>query len=224
MEHSFSNRSNETFFRRTFVNRKLRNMFVFFLVSLGPILAVLTYLGMGPLNFNPSSEGLRLLILLDVSYILIIATAIVRRILRLMSQRRQTASGAQLHLRLAGIFSIIALIPAVLVAIFAIITLNFGLEGWFSEKVRLALGSSLSAAEAYHLEKENSLIADVKILTGYINDAKQSNRLLGDSDLRAILSRDQEKIQRGLKEAFIIDGSGEIRARGERSYLFDLMI
>ena len=221
MKHSLPNKFNTNYFRRIFVNRKLRNLFVFFLVALGPILAVLTYLGMGPLNFNPSSEGLRLLILLDVSYIFVIATAIVSRILRLMSQRRQTASGAQLHLRLAGIFSIIALVPAVLVAIFAIITLNFGLEGWFSEKVRLALGSSLSAAEAYQLEKENSLIEDVKILTGYINNAKQSDKLLGDSGLREILSRDQEKIQRGLKEAFIIDGSGEIRARGERSYLFD---
>ena len=31
----------------------------------------------------------------------------------------------------------------------------------------------------------------------------------------------QREIQRGLREAYVIDGTGEIRARGERSYLFD---
>ena len=31
----------------------------------------------------------------------------------------------------------------------------------------------------------------------------------------------QQKIQRGLREAFVIDGTGELRSRGERSYLFD---
>ena len=201
--------------------KRVRNLIVFFLVSLGPFLAVLTYLGMGPLNLNPTSEGLRMLIVLDVSYILVVATLIVRRIARLISERRQSANGAQLHLRLASIFSIIALVPTILVAVFATITVNFGLEGWFSEKVRLALGSSLSAAESYQLEKENSLVADVNFLAGYILRAKLSDKLLGDSELREILSRDQEKIQRGLKEAFIIDGSGNIKARGEKSYLFD---
>ena len=36
-----------------------------------------------------------------------------------------------------------------------------------------------------------------------------------------LLSQGQQAIQRGLREAFVIDGAGEIRARGERSYLFD---
>jgi two-component system nitrogen regulation sensor histidine kinase NtrY len=39
--------------------------------------------------------------------------------------------------------------------------------------------------------------------------------------LRQLLSQGQGGIQRGLREAFVIDGGGEIRARGERSYLFD---
>ena len=38
---------------------------------------------------------------------------------------------------------------------------------------------------------------------------------------RQLLSQGQARIQRGLREAFVIDGGGEIRARGERSYLFD---
>jgi len=44
---------------------------------------------------------------------------------------------------------------------------------------------------------------------------------IDDGDIRQILSRGQREIQRGLREAYVIDGLGEIRARGERSYLFD---
>jgi len=45
--------------------------------------------------------------------------------------------------------------------------------------------------------------------------------LQSDGDLRQTLSPGTGRIQRGLEEAFVIDGGGEIRARGEASYLFD---
>ena len=48
------------------MNRKLKNFVIFSLVALGPLLAGITYLGMGPLRLDPSSEGLRFLIFLDV--------------------------------------------------------------------------------------------------------------------------------------------------------------
>ena len=60
--------------------------------------------------------------------------------------------GSRLHLRLTGVFALIALIPTVLVAIFAVLTVNVGLEGWFSDRVRQVVGSSLTAAEAYRAE------------------------------------------------------------------------
>jgi two-component system, NtrC family, nitrogen regulation sensor histidine kinase NtrY len=39
--------------------------------------------------------------------------------------------------------------------------------------------------------------------------------------LRQLLSQAQPLVQRGLAEAYVINGMGEIRARGERSYLFN---
>ena len=45
--------------------------------------------------------------------------------------------------------------------------------------------------------------------------------LLNDGELRQLLGQGQGFVQRGLREAYIVDGTGEIRARGERSYLFD---
>src|SRR5690606_1525632 len=38
--------------------------------------------------------------------------------------------------------------------------------------------------------------------------------------LRQLLAQGQERIQRGLKEAYLIDGTGTLKLRGDRSYLF----
>jgi len=205
----------------TIINRKLKNFIIFSLVALGPFLAGITYLAMGPLKLNPSSEGLRFLIFLDVFYILVISGVILRRIIKLKSAIKLSLNGAQLHLKLTVVFSLIALVPTILVAIFSTITLNFGLDGWFSDRVRLALSSSQAASEAYYIEKQDSLISDVVTFSEYVNSAKESGVLLDDSDLRELISKVQDNIQRGLKEVFVIDGSGTIRARGDKSYLFD---
>ena len=52
-------------------------------------------------------------------------------------------------MRLVRFFTLIALIPTIIVAVFAAITLNFGLEGWFSDRVRNVVSNSLAAAQAW---------------------------------------------------------------------------
>ena len=221
MKISFLNILKSQNYGSVIMNRRLKNFIVFSLVALGPFLAGITYLGMGPLKLNPSSEGLRFLIFLDVFYILVISAVIVRRIIKLKSAIKLSLNGAQLHLKLTIVFSLIALVPTILVAIFSTITLNFGLDGWFSERVRLALSSSQEAAEAYYIEKQDNLLSDVVTFSEYINRARDAGLLVGDSDLREVLSKIQGNIQRGLKEVFVIDGGGVIRSRGDKSYLFD---
>ena len=221
MKISFLNILKSKNYGSVIMNRRLKNFIVFSLVALGPFLAGITYLGMGPLKLNPTSEGLRFLIFLDVFYILVISAVIIRRIVKLKSAIKLSLNGAQLHLKLTIVFSLIALVPTILVAIFSTITLNFGLDGWFSERVRLALSSSQEAAEAYYIEKQDNLLSDVVTFSEYINRARDAGLLVGDSDLREVLSKIQGNIQRGLKEVFVIDGGGVIRSRGDKSYLFD---
>jgi two-component system nitrogen regulation sensor histidine kinase NtrY len=112
-------------------------------------------------------------------------------------------------------------VPTVLVAVFAGLTINVGLEGWFSDRVRNALGSSVEAAQAYEQEHLRDLVTDAEALAGYLNLARQASFFMGDGEIRQVLTQGQALVQRGLREAYVIDGAGEIRARGERSYLFD---
>lgn len=201
--------------------RRWQNAVTLGLVVLGPVLALATFVILGPLGQGAQSDALRLILLTDLVYFLVLAGLVLSRLMGMIAARRAKSAGSRLHLRLTAVFAGIALFPTILVAIFAGLTVNIGLEGWFSDRVRSVVGSSLQAAEAYHEEHRRDLEQDSQALAQYLNLSRQTTFLLSDADLRQILTNGQKQIQRGLREAYLIDGGGEIRARGERSYLFD---
>ena len=201
--------------------RRFQTIMTFVLVTLGPVLALATFMALGPFDQGATSLFLRLILLTDLVYVLVVASLVLARVSRMISDRRSQSAGSRLHLRMSGIFAALALTPTVLVAVFATITFNVGLEGWFSERVRAVVGNSLAAAQAYDGEHRQDLSEDALSLAAYLNVAKQSTFFLADDQLRPILTQGQAAIQRGLKEAFLIDGSGTLKTRGERSYLFD---
>jgi len=201
--------------------RRVQTSVTLGLVFLGPVLAVATFLAMGVFNQGAASPTLRLILLSDLVYVMVIAALVLARVLRLVSDRRSRSAGSRLHMRLSGVFMLIALVPTVLVAVFAVLSINIGLEGWFSDRVRSVVGSSLSAAQAYEAVQNDDLAADAATLAGYLNDAKRQSAFIRDDQLRPLLSQAQGVIQRGLKEAYLVDGTGALMTRGEKSYLFD---
>jgi len=198
--------------------RKLRKATTFGLVVLGPVLAAATYAVFGPLGQGGNTLSLRLVLLADLVYVLLVAALVLNQVARLVAARRAKSAGSRLHLRLTGVFALMALIPTITVAVFAGLTVNVGLEGWFSERVRDVVGNSLLAAEAYEQEQREDLREDALALAVSIDQARRAGIDLSDSEL---LAEGQRQIQRGLREAYMIDATGDLRARGERSYLFD---
>ena len=201
--------------------RRIQNVATLGLVVLGPILALATFLVMGPLDQGSSTVSLRLVLLADLVYILVVAALVLGTVARMIAARRAQSAGSRLHLRLTGVFALIALIPAVTVAIFAGLTVNVGLEGWFSDRVRSVVGASLAAAEAYQEDQRRDLETDVESLSRFLENSRENDFFISEAELRQLLTQGQNLVQRGLREAFVIDGDGEITARGEKSYLFD---
>ncbi|MEM9197205.1 MAG: PAS domain-containing sensor histidine kinase [Pseudomonadota bacterium] len=192
------------------------------LVMLGPVLAGLTVAALGePDGPGVAGLSLRAVILVDLVYVLVVAALVAVRVARSIADRRRRSAGSRLHLRLMLVFSVVALAPAVLVAIFATITINFGIETWFSERVRTVLGTSLATAQAYEAEHRANLEADARLLADYLNAAKTRRPMISSGELRETLARGQAQMQREIAEAFVIDGMGGIVVRGGDSYLFD---
>jgi len=114
-----------------------------------------------------------------------------------------------------------SLLPTITVAVFATVSINLGLEAWFSDRVQSVVGTSLSAARAYADEQESALIEDIRAVAEDLQNFRENKFFIEEDELRNELASRQLDLQRGLKEAFILNGLGNIELRGERSYLFD---
>ena len=200
---------------------RLRANSTIYLVFLGPFLACATYIILGPFYLRAQSRLLQLVLLADLIYVITIVAFVVLRILRIISQRRQRSAGSQLHLRLTGFFTVMALLPTIGVAVFATFTVNMGLEAWFSDRVQSVIGASRSAAEAYETEQREAIIEDITQLALELGLFRKRQYREDFSEFRNQLSTLQQEMQRGLQEAFVIDSQGKIKLRGFRNYAFD---
>src|SRR6056297_2438145 len=171
--------------------RDLRAAGTLGLVVLGPVLALVTFLVIGSFTQQADSLALRLILLADMVYILLVAGLVGREVARIVASRRARSAGSRLHLRLTGVFTIVALGPTILVAVFATITVNMGLEGWFSDRVSSALGNSVDAAVAYQQEHRDDLSTDARALGAFLDVNRRASVLLSDGDLRQLLAQGQ---------------------------------
>ncbi len=164
------------------------------------------------------SVGLaRAFLLADFVYIIALAGLIVLRVVSIYSARRRNSAGSRLHLRLMGVFLLIALAPTIIVAVFATITVNFGMENWFSQQIGSVVRNSLVTAEAYEREHRSRIQGDVRAMATDLNRAGLAG--IGPHELNELVR--QQALLRDLPEAFVFSSEREILARGEYSYLFD---
>jgi len=134
-----------------------------------------------------------------------------REIARLLRARRRGRAAARLHVRIVALFSIVAITPAVLVAIFASITLDVGLDRWFSIRTQSIVSSSLNVAQAYMLENASYLQGQTVSMA---NDLDRNRQLysLDRSGFIELMTRQARG--RGMLGAFLLraDGSPILQA------------
>lgn len=70
---------------------------------------------------------------------------------------RAQVPGARLHVRIVGLFSIIAALPAILLAIAATLTFSRAIDSWFTQRARAIIDNSMEVAQSY-LEEHGSVI------------------------------------------------------------------
>jgi len=183
----------------------------------GLALAALTAWALSGAEEGPRADGaLRGLFLADMVYVLVIAGLVTWRVAALIAARRARSAGSRLHLRLTAVFAAMALAPTVLVAVFATLTVSYGIEGWFSRQIGSVVRNSLDTAEAYEGEHRRRIRAEILAMANDLNRAGEQG--VSDGQLGEIL-RAQARI-REFPEAYVFDSSRELRARGEFSYLF----
>jgi two-component system nitrogen regulation sensor histidine kinase NtrY len=101
------------------------------------------------------------LLYLDAVLLLLLGAVVARRLTQLWTARSRGHAGSGLHIKLVMMFSIVAVTPAILVTILSALFLSFGLDTWFNDRVRTALGESRAVAKAYLHEHIQTIRTDV---------------------------------------------------------------
>jgi two-component system, NtrC family, nitrogen regulation sensor histidine kinase NtrY len=139
---------------------------------------------------------------------------------QLLQARRRGRAGSRLHVQIVGLFSFIAAVPAILVAIVASISLDRGLDRFFALSPRALIENSLNVTEAYLREQAQTIGGDAmatgiditrtkpyvdqnrehmrQLLTAQASLRRLSSAMLIDSDQRVI-----EKTDTGVQGEFL---------------------
>lgn len=95
------------------------------------------------------------------------------RIISLIRDRRKHIAGSDLHIRLVLLLSLCAALPALVVAIFASVTLDRGLDAWFSKRTRTIVDSAENVARIYIKEHGDSVRGDVIFMARDLEQQKE---------------------------------------------------
>ncbi len=95
-------------------------------------------------------------------------------VVRLVRQWRQGLAGARLHVRIVGLFTLIAAVPAILIAVVASVTLERGLSPWFSGALRELVTNSGTIAQGYQQQLCQNVGREMKLMAEDIENAKRT--------------------------------------------------
>jgi two-component system, NtrC family, nitrogen regulation sensor histidine kinase NtrY len=169
-----------------------------------------------PFGSDPNTVGL--LLTLDLAILLALVAVIARRIVGLWMERRQGQAGARMHTRFVAVFSLLAVLPAIIMAIFSALFFYIGVQSWFNDRVRTAVNESLAVAEAYLKEHQQAIQGDAEAMRSAIINLPVFLRWdpKGFQDLFA-----RSAFRRSVTEAVIFDSSGRPQAQFGLAYFFE---
>jgi len=131
-------------------------------VSLALLSALATFVVLANLTpILPTHEVVLTLLLVNAFAVLLLVTFIGREVWRVLQARRRGRAAARLHVRIVALFSLIAAVPAILVAVVASITLDRGLDRLFSQQIHSLIENSMIVADAYVREHAQIVRADI---------------------------------------------------------------
>ena len=176
------------------------------------ILGVFTFSELsGGTPFGPARPGqVAGLVLVNLAFVLLLLASLLARLVRMWLERRRGSAGSRLHVRLVALFGLVAVVPAMPVAGFAAAFFNYGIQAWFSDRVRTALDASLSVSRAYLEEHRQNIRGDALAMAADLNRARVFLPDNGLAFARLLATHTQ---LRGLTEAFVFEPTlGQVMA------------
>lgn len=148
-------------------------------------------------------------LLANLVLIIALAAAVGGQVMRLAKGRR-TDPGARLHLRFVALFSLVAVAPAIIIALVFGVLVNRGVDQWFSENVSSAVENGALIGAAYVEDVGSDMERDLDAMATELGGVRPlfNNRLQFSSALTQIADFF------GYPAVYILDADGKVLAQG----------
>ncbi|MFC6656477.1 ATP-binding protein [Roseibium salinum] len=176
------------------------------LISIGVTFVILT----GLTSIDPTRDVILTAMVINGALAAILLGVTAFEIIKLWQARRRGRAAARLHVRVVALFSVVAAVPAVLMAILAAVTLDRGLDRWFEDRTRQIVDNALTVAQAYLHEHARVLRGDLIAMT---NDIDRAKAVYEFEPTRFDQFFATQVSLRGILGAFILDEDGDVVTR-----------
>jgi two-component system nitrogen regulation sensor histidine kinase NtrY len=130
-------------------------------VALALLSALLTFLVLANLTpIVPTHDAVEALLWTDAATVTLLIAVIGWETWRVVQARRHGRAGSRLHVRIVALFSIIAAVPAILVAVVASVTLDRGFDRMFSTQTERMIENAVVVAQSYLRDLHGLVRAD----------------------------------------------------------------
>ncbi len=166
----------------------------------------------GTTNIEPTPEVWTIIWIANGLLVLLVIALVVTEAMLLLQSRFLRQAGSGLQLRMVAMFAAAAAVPAIIVAIVATISLNQGLDQWFSERTKTMVEASRLVARSYMLEHAQVLRDDIIWTAGELEQARETfetDRVQYQRILTALA------VTRSLPFATLVSGDGDTLMRAQ---------
>lgn len=170
----------------------------------------------GTLVAQPERTQLIILLVTNLVVFTILLGLVIWRFVKIYLATRSGNAGAKLHGRMVTLFTVIAGGPAIIVAIYASVALEGGLENVFGHQVQLLVNNTNKVAGAYLNEHRMVLNNDLQLMKSDLNG--QSVLYIKNPEKFKKFVEAQVGV-RSLNDAYVINRNGVILSRSSANLM-----
>lgn len=160
------------------------------------------------------------LMLLNLGIIFTLCIIILLKVIRIWASRKKNNIGSRLQNRIILIFSLLTVLPTILMSSFSVFFFIYGIQNWFDSKISNAFNNSLTVSEQYLQEHASNLRSDAYSMS------KEINRYAKDLDNDKVLFQNFLSSQAGwrnLKDVIVFRKEDIlVSAKNTVEFLIDL--
>ena len=135
--------------------------------------ALVTFLVLGGMTpILPTDDVVRAVLFFNVVLVVALVGIITWESSSLLRARWAGAAASGLHARIVSLFSLVAALPAILVAVVATVTLDRGLDPWFTGSIKAIMSNTVEIATAYRDSQCRNIARETSLMAADIDRAR----------------------------------------------------